>query len=489
MDNIKIQKLPEGGFLGAIFLCVSILFSMNAAARGKRPVVFVDEIVAGAGVSEKESSYLSSQIRSTTSKEAKNCNVLGARRTRSIKAKNRSEINSCSQSCEVAMGRLAEADFIITGLVQKTESGASLELKLFSVKSETLVSSKTRERYNMTEISEALPSMVSDLIAPLKSIVVQATDNEGPTEGPMKDPESVISASESPEDVELREEEPAPKQWEERKKKEKPSVFDEQSFGFISAAIYAGYPFIIERARQIGEAYTPLFHIGVEVAYQLFPFFQAALVGEFEQFKGHAFHSSEFARPEGDATFDTSIWADISNSWMLGFRPTFRFDIQLSNVELRIGVGIGFQHFVTSGVWYRMAKDYIPTPDTDLIDEETITVRQDVTYSFEQSTNSFYSAFDFALYYRFADRRYGVGVFACFIVPVMNIDDPNPSVRIEEDTGTYVDEDYEDLLDEDDYPESLFENEPDEGDYRNTVIRHLKSMYMITAGLTLDVRF
>lgn len=480
--NRKFKELPN-----AVFFCVVFFLCADVLAEERKPVLLVDEVVAGSGVGEKDASQLSGRIRVISSKEARNCKVLSTKRTRSIKSRNSGAINACSQSCEVELGRLAEADFVITGFVQATESGASMELKLFSVKSETMISSKSRERYNLVEINDALPSAVSDLISPLKSIVIQATDNEGPTEGPMKNPESVISASESPEDIELPKEEPPPKQWEERKKKEKPSLFDEQESGFLSGALFAGYPFIINRASNIDKAYRSLYHVGLEVGYKVFPFFQIALVGEFQQFMGRGFYSDEFERPDDDATFRTEIFSNISNTWILGFRPTFRFDIIISDIELRAGVGMGFEHFSTSGEWYKMVHDWVPTPDTNIVDDPTIEVRQDVIYSFTQSTSSFYSAFDLAFYYRFQDARYGVGLVASFIVPMMNINDPNPKVRIESDSEAYVDEDIEDLLDEDDYPEELFD--PDEEDYRNTVMRHLKAMYLITAGLTLDMRF
>ena len=177
----------------------------------------------------------------------------------------------------------------------------------------------------------------------------------------------------------------------------------------------------------------------------------------------------------------------MSMGWILGVRPTFRFNIQLERVEFQTGIGFGVQHFATSGEWTKKATDFEGEPSGAPGDEDTIRYHQSVLYSFEQSSLGLYSVMDMAGYYRFIDDRFGAGVFMSVTVPLMNINGSNPSVKIEEDTGVYLEEQHVNLVPEDEIPASLFEAE--KGDYRNTVVRHLSSMYLFTLGLTLDMRF
>ncbi|MCP4677388.1 MAG: hypothetical protein GY854_18115 [Deltaproteobacteria bacterium] len=460
---------------GALFFLLLLFVSFPAETKPQAPVVAVIEFVPGAGVYSSDAHRLTRKTRSIVAREAKSCRVIGSRKMRKLNRRHRSAISACTTDCAAEHGRIIGADYVIIGNIEETDSGIEATLELYSVETGSLVSSKKRERPNMDELQNAIVAAVPELVTPLTNIVLQATDDEGPTKGPAENPEAVVSAPASHEDP-LAENNNSEELWPEAR--EKPPLLEDEMAELIGLGIgiNGGYSFLFARGADMDKALTPLYHLGLELNYQLFPLFQIALVGDFEHMRGNAFKSEEYVHGVGDVVPYTTLYSSLDMYWMLGIRPTFRLDIHIKFFELMLGVGGGAQYTSTSGRWMRTATAMVDDNDPEATEQKQIEVTQTAYYKFKHSNWGLYLVFECAAVFRFLEQRLGVGLLALYTLPFIGMNGTKPEVEVIGDTGHMPGSEH-----------AIFWSYPD--DFRNTYVRHLNAISLLTIGLTVDVKF
>ncbi len=459
-----------------VFVILSInLYPTGALSAPDAPVVAVTELASGDGVDSAETHRLTRKVRYRVVKEVRHCRIIGSKKMRALGRKHRGEMRECADDCAVEFGRLANADYVIGGQIDRSEQGFTATIELFSTTSSERLSLKERERPNLTELEEALVAAVPGLVEPLKRVVLQATDDEGPTEGPAEDPEAVIAAVSSDEQIPGDNETTATNGMWAEASQEPPLLNPVGDFIGLGVGLNAGYSFIITKASDLDRAYTPLYHLGLELSYQLFPFFQIALVGDFEHLRGEHFDSKEFVKTKCGALPNSTITSALGMYWKLGLRPTARLNLEIEHFEIALGVGVGIQYSSTTGAWTRIATDYIDDPATIEINDYIEAV-QTAFYRFEQYFWGIYSVFELAALYRFSENRFGVGAVAMYSLPMIGVNGSRPKVEVVADTGHEPGAEY-----------TLFWSYPD--DYRNTFVRQLNSLRLLSVGLTADVHF
>ncbi len=496
----RTTVLKERLLYNAILLFAICLHGLPAHAE--LPVVAVIDIAHEGCLSNRQRRSLSAAIRAKVARSATACKVLSSKRMSALKRRYRRDMASCDDNCDVALGELIGADYVVSGHVEESSVGYIGKLELRSTGNGDLVSKRERESTGFGQLKRHLLAAVPDLVAPLGRVVLQATDDEGPTEGPTEDPEALIAVvkeDEKPTIVEL-----PPDRWDIAI--EKPPLFETQTGEFagigLSVEINTGYSFILSRSSNINRAYTPLYHLGIAVAYQLFPFFQLALVGDFEHLRGETIATEEFVQREYNSFKDeytpqTEIVSTFNNYWMIGVRPTFRFNVLIKFVELLLGVGPGFLYSSTSGMWNKHADVSIPDPTAT---NRQLTFTQDAGYTFTQTSYGFYTVFEGAVVFRVLEQRLGIGALVLFTVPSMASKGQKPKTKVawdsqgefEEDSQSDPDDEFID--DTTDRPIEDANSNPrlfltDKNDFQNTVIRNLGSIYLLTVGLKIDFRF
>ncbi|MDJ0763185.1 MAG: DUF2380 domain-containing protein [Myxococcota bacterium] len=444
---------------------------------GDKPVYAVIQLTSpDSAVSAKGLARLTREMRSSLISKAGHCKVIGNRAMRKNKRRHRSSLAGCEVDCDVRLGRLIGADYVVSGTVQKSDAGLTAKLEMKSTQGGEILSSLVRDRADQDALEAAIGDAAVALVQPSVATAQQEEDIESPAVEPNHvDETSAVVAPEA--FAPPPEKEPEPTAWD--IEATKPSRFEDQSYGNWGSAVHVGYPLILERAKNLTTAFTPLFHIGVEVTYKPFRLFKVALAVDYDQFLGNDFQSSEFAIDDDQVFLSTRIDASVKQARILGVRPTFRLDVEVNQWEIAAGVGIGMQHYSSSGSWVKNAQDAIEGDSTNPLDPEMIDLKQKAFYSYSQSNWGFYAVFDSRIVYRFLNNRFGAGLVVAMSVPVMNVNSTSTSADV-------TDNDYvegEDILEDD----PLFD--PDTGDYRNTVIRHLNSMSLLSFGLTVDARF
>ena len=431
------------------------------AAHARSPVIMVTTIsCSDDSVSLEERTEFANQVRKTLIKAKQKIRVVGERRTAQILAKFDLDEQECTSECAAQIGELRNIDFVLWGRVEQTGSGLVGELAIFSTQNGSLISSKRRERYSFDDLSSTLLASLPFLFQPLEllSFSFSKYRGNGKAEDDLKSSQGlprVAKDGQAKRDL-----------WEESR--QEPPLFGDDDRGFLGTRVSLGFSFLLQHASYIKNAFTPLYHLSIDVHYQVLPLFQIAIVGDLAQLRGESATSRELfgdVCEVDDCT--TKIQSDFDTFWMLGVRPTIRLNLVFDVFETFFGFGMGFMHTSTLGKWSKSAR----------VVDDSGAKEQRVRYRFEQSQGIFYSAFELAGMFRMFERRMGLGLLLQYTLPVCTAAGATPRVEIISNSS----------LDAEGEEAPLFE--PDREDYRGTLVSQLGSFGLLTVGLTVNYVF
>ncbi len=430
---------------------------------------------------------LTAKVRDQISSKTTSCKVISTRYQRQLARKYRKRMSSCSSDCGVEFARLVKAEFVITGTLEANATQIMAVLEIHDAQKGNLITTKRVAGNNYFELEQALLSGVRRIVKPLNNIRLQATDdevisdsssdnngNKGATTSGISGATSAPEYLSSDEEVEEEEEEITRlgERW--KAAREQPALMEkDEDLRGLGLGVNVGYSLNVSRNRHLKDLYSPVIHIGVQAYYQVHPLIQIALVGDMDFLKGDYYADFGFDYvndPDLQIISQTNEY-DFKKYTTIGVRPTVRLTIPISLVEAFIGVGMGFNHVSTSGIWLKRRSGLQYYQDQGVVPDE---VSESVQYYFTLSAFTFYAAFDLGVMARILDNRLGFGLLMQYKMPSMWRSGTDAKAKPNE----YA-------METQDPPFTT----PSERDTIHSPIRHLDSLNLLTFGLLLDWRF
>ena len=489
---------------------------------------------------QKKIAELTNKVRDAVAESTTNCRVINTRQMKGLMRRHGKKLAKCYDDCDVELGLLIGANFVIGGHLAPTANSVAATLEIRDTRTRNVVASKRIEGGNYFELENALLSAVKRFVKPLNNVVYQAVDDEVIKDKPAEEPEpaqgadpfapttpqsdgTAPAAAESdylaPPTGPVVQRPPTPLEmkWQEYKEegpllKDPDLGFQKAEAGIFGVGITVGYPINVSRAKTLTSLFTPVLHAGLQISARVHHMLEISILADFNYLTGKNSADTRFGDPGlsncvfpddnteedlrnclqgSNIEFDTNYDDPSRNFYRrntygggtymaVGARPNIRLIFPLGNiVEVFVGAGLGMNYVHTSGWWETRAggNQFVRPPST-----ETAAVTEHTIYDISVSSIGFYGAFEAAAVFRLLDKRLGVGPYVEYRLPAMwnSGTDADVKVQLSEYTilpGT-----------EDDETRHAFRL-PTEDDIRNSPFGHTEMLNLLTVGVTADWRF
>lgn len=544
--------------LNSLLLLLTLLISAVAFGKKTRakessppvPVVAVANLKVDSTNEnvQKKIAALTDKVRDAVASSTTNCNVINSKQMRSLMKKHAKAIAKCYDDCDVELGLLVGADFVIGGRLAPTADSVMTTLEIRDTRTRNIVASKTIEGNNYFALEASLLSAVRRFVKPLNNVVYQAVDEEvikdAPAQQPVAagpaDPFAPVPAQNNgagqpttanPESeylapkLETRQAPPSALDLRWASYKDEPSFlknedlgFQENKAGVFGLGVTVGYPFNVARAKQLQSLYTPIFHVGVQLMARVHHMLEIAVVADIDYLSGNIASDHRFGNPGLANCLDPDDWDEqntrgcyqngsdahfrysyddpslnfyrnntyeAGSYFSVGVRPTIRLVIPMGIVDTILGAGIGVNYAKTSGWWETYAHGNEFLQSGSQTTEE---VSENLVYTVAVANIGFYGAFEAAVVFRLLGKRLGIGPYLEYKLPTMWSKGVDADVTVQNRQGvdSYLSNGRLSAFGPASTPQDL---EQRKSDILESPLGHTEMMNLLTIGLTADWRF
>jgi hypothetical protein len=293
---------------------------------------------------QKKIAELTDKVRDAVASSTTTCKVINTKDMKKLMKKHGKAMSTCYDDCDVELGLLIGADFVIGGRLAPTADSVVTTLEIRDTRTRNVVSSKKIEGNNYFVLESSLLSAIRRFVKPLNNVVYQATDNEvladkspPPTPAPSGEGDvfGAAPAGDTGQVAAGQTGQPTPAggttqgapatqgseylaqptktapslpptplglKW--QAAKEEPPLLKEEDLGFNKAqmgvfgvGLTVGYPLNVSRAKSLRDLYVPIFHLGVELLARIHHLLDVGIIVDIDYLAGRDGGDNRFGAP------------------------------------------------------------------------------------------------------------------------------------------------------------------------------------------------